>query len=139
MDKPKSKIRDQVFLKLFFSSSDSKITEEEVEYFRENPREIDEFSAPLNIHKFFLFMGTILGVSLIGFSKFMKFSSILHFITEGVNEFLTDLVFETGVALISAAVTVYLLGILLNKQQSNAKKWRKELRKRIKKSIKIEQ
>jgi hypothetical protein len=40
--------------------------------------------------------------------------------------------FEIGVALIGASVTAYLLGILLNRQQSSAKKWRSELRKRIK-------
>jgi hypothetical protein len=35
------------------------------------------------------------------------------------------------VALIGAAVTAYLLGILLNRQQENAAAWRSEIRRRI--------
>jgi hypothetical protein len=35
------------------------------------------------------------------------------------------------VALIGAAVTAYILGILLNQQQDNAATWRSEIRRRI--------
>ena len=38
---------------------------------------------------------------------------------------------EIGVALIGAAVTAYILGILLNQQQDNAAAWRSEIRRRI--------
>ena len=34
-------------------------------------------------------------------------------------------------ALIGAAVTAYILGILLNQQQDNAATWRSEIRRRI--------
>ena len=40
-------------------------------------------------------------------------------------------IFEVGVALIGAAVTAYILGILLNQQQDNAAAWRSEIRRRI--------
>ncbi len=131
MKNSNSGIRDRVFLKLFFGGDSVKVTDQEVEYFREHPDEIDDFSAPLNVHKFFLIMGTLLGVFLVGASKVMKFSSLLSFLSVALIEFIIDLVFEIGVALIGAAVTAFLLGILLNKQQSNAKKWRTELRKKI--------
>ncbi|MGI9481684.1 MAG: hypothetical protein ACR2OR_04915 [Hyphomicrobiales bacterium] len=46
-------------------------------------------------------------------------------------EFFEDLTFETGLALIGAGVTAYMLGILLNTQQENAQKWRRMIRKKI--------
>lgn len=138
MKKTNSRIRDRVFLKLLFGGARIKVTDDEVEYFREHPSEIDDFSAPLNVHKLFLLIGTFLGISLVGVSKVIKFSSLLDFLSDTLNEFMIDIVFEIGVALIGAAVTAYLLGILLNKQQSSAKTWRTDLRKRINQSDKVE-
>lgn len=130
MDDKKSQ-SDKVFMKLFFTGSFSKVTEEEVNYFRENPELIDEVTAPVNVHKWFLWGGTALGVILVGLSKILKYNPIMDSFSEGVREFGIDIVFEIGVALIGAAVTAYLLGILLNKQQDNAAAWRAELRRRI--------
>ncbi|KCY48852.1 hypothetical protein J715_2258 [Acinetobacter baumannii 1571545] len=45
-----------------------------------------------------------------------------------------DIIYETGIALIGAAVTAYVLGVLLNKQQENATKWREEIRRKINES-----
>ena len=123
--------RDKVFMKLFLTGSFTKVTEEEVDYFRQNPDLIDEVTAPVNVHKWFLWGGTILGIILVGLSKVLKFNPILDDLSEGMREFGIDIVFEIGVALIGAAVTAYILGILLNKQQDNAATWRAELRRRI--------
>ena len=60
----------------------------------------------------------------------MKVSQIPVF-SEGMPEFAIDIVFEIGVALIGAAVTAYVLGILLNQQQDNAAAWRSRIRRRI--------
>jgi hypothetical protein len=130
MDDKKSR-NDKVFMKLFFTGSFTKVTQEEIDYFRENPELIDEVTAPVNVHKWFLWGGTVLGVILVGLSKILKFNPIMDGLSEGVREFGIDIVFEIGVALIGAAVTAYLLGILLNKQQDNAAAWRVELRRRI--------
>ena len=124
-------MRDKLFLKLFWDNS-SKVSQEEVEYFANNPDEIDEFTTPLNIHKIFLTIGIMLGIVLVTFSKLIKYNVLEFFETKLINEIIIDLVFEIGIALIGAAVTAYLLGVLLNRQQSNAKKWRNELRKKIK-------
>jgi hypothetical protein len=61
----------------------------------------------------------------------LKFYPFISGLSEGIQEFGVDLVFETGVALIGAAVTAYILGILLNRQQDNAAKWRAEIRRRL--------
>ena len=123
--------RDVMFLKLLFKSDETKVTDDEVAYFRENPDEIEAVTAPVNVHKYFLWVGTLLGILCVAFSKFLFFSGILDSWYIGLKEFTIDIIFEIGVALIGAAVTAYLLGILLNRQQENATKWRAELRRRI--------
>ena len=124
------KQRDQIFLKLFLKTGISEVTDVEVAYFRDHPDHIDEITAPVAVHKLFLWVGALLGTLLVGVSKVIKFSQ-LAIVSVGVREFVIDIVFEIGVALIGAAVTAYILGILLNQQQENAKKWRSEIRRRI--------
>ncbi|MDC4836460.1 hypothetical protein ACT40B_04970 [Acinetobacter baumannii] len=125
--------QDKLFIKLLFKSN-SEVTDEEIEYYRKYPDQIDQVTAPLNIHKIFLWAGALLGVVVVAVAKFLKFSGSLDFLSEGALEFVIDIIYETGIALISAAVTAYMLGVLLNKQQENATKWREEIRRRIKES-----
>ena len=125
--------QDKLFIKLLFKSN-SEVTDEEIEYYRKYPDQIDQVTAPLNIHKIFLWAGALLGVVVVAVAKFLKFSGSLDFLSEGVLEFVIDIIYETGIALIGAAVTDYMLGVLLNKQQENATKWREEIRRRIKES-----
>ncbi|RDF53340.1 hypothetical protein [Acinetobacter baumannii] len=125
--------QDKLFIKLLFKST-SEVTDEEIEYYRKYPDQIDQVTAPINIHKIFLWAGALLGVLVVAIAKFLKFSGSLDFLSEGVLEFVIDIIYETGIALIGAAVTAYMLGVLLNKQQENATKWREEIRRRIKES-----
>ena len=74
--------------------------------------------------------GALLGTACVGLSKAFQFSQIA-ILSEGFLEFVVDIIFEIGVALIGAAVTAYILGILLNQQQDNAATWRSEIRRRI--------
>jgi hypothetical protein len=122
--------RDRIFLKLYLKSSPGEVTAEELSYFREHPDQIDEVTAPVNVHKLFLWWGALLGIALVALSKYLKFS-IAYLLSESLREFAVDVVFEIGVALIGAAVTAYILGILLNQQQEKASLWRAEIRKKI--------
>lgn len=131
LDPKTAQERDRAFLRLFFKPGAAKVTEEEVRYYRAHPDEIDEFTAPVNVHKTFLWIGALLGTLCVAFSKLLKYASFLDFMPAALNEFLIDIVFEIGVALIGAAVTAYILGILLNQQQENAAKWRAEIWRRI--------
>ena len=126
--------RDRIFIKLFLKTSPDQVTDEELNYFREHPEQIDEITAPVTIHKLFLWGGTLLGVAFVGLSKMLKFYPILENLPEGLREFGIDIVFEIGVALIGAAVTAYILGILLDQQQENAARWRAEIRRRLNES-----
>ncbi|TWU31606.1 hypothetical protein [Novipirellula artificiosorum] len=123
--------RDAVFLKLFLKGKAGQVSDEEVHYFRDHPDQIDEVSAPVKVHLIFLWAGGLLGVAFVALSKWFKFSQVTRFLSEGSGEFVIDIVFEIGVALIGAAVTAYILGILLNQQQEKAAKWRTEIRRRI--------
>jgi hypothetical protein len=49
--------------------------------------------------------------------------------SQGFSESLIDVVFEVGVALIGAAVTAYILELLLNQRKDNGAIWRKEIRR----------
>jgi hypothetical protein len=122
--------RDIILLKFLFKNK-SEVTEEEVEYFKKHPDEIDEVTASINIHKLFLAIGIGLGVLLVVISKTVAHSSFLPVVNELLRAILVDIVFEIGVALIGAGVTAYMLGILLNAQQENAREWRLMIRKRI--------
>ena len=122
--------RDKLFLKTFLKGK-GEVTQEELEYFRRHPDEIDEITAPVNVHKLFLLYGALSGILLVALSKILKFSSVLYFAHGYLQVFLVDIVFEIGVALIGAGVTAYLLGILLNAQQENAERWRADIRTRI--------
>ncbi|MDV4264833.1 hypothetical protein ACG9XY_00045 [Acinetobacter seifertii] len=121
---------DTLFIKLLFKSS-ARVTADEIEYYRKYPDQIDQVTAPLNIHKIFLWTGALLGIVIVAIAKFLKFSGSLDFLSEGILEFVIDIIYESGIALIGAAVTAYMLGVLLNKQQENAVKWREEIRKHI--------
>lgn len=133
MNKNSKLDQDKLFIKLLFKST-SEVTEDEIEYYRKYPDQIDQVTAPLNIHKIFLWAGALLGVIVVAIAKFLKFSGTLDFLSEGVLEFVIDIIYETGIALIGAAATAFMLGVLLNKQQENATKWREEIRRRVKES-----
>jgi hypothetical protein len=131
MDKPNAHTRNQLYLKRSLRSSTAEVTDEEIAYFREHPDEIENYAAPLGIHKLFLWSGALLGSICVALSKVFKFSTLSVVMPAVASELIIDLVFEIGVALIGAAVTAYVLGILLNRQQENAGKWQIEIRQRI--------
>ena len=117
--------------KLIFQPVSADVTDDEVDYFRDHPDELEEVAAPVSVHIVFLWLGTLLGLLLVGFSKLLKYSGVLDALSVGGSEFVIDVVFEIGVALVGGAVTAYLLGILLNQQQRNVSTWRAEVRRRL--------
>ncbi|MEX7479799.1 hypothetical protein AB0861_027180, partial [Acinetobacter baumannii] len=71
--------QDKLFIKLLFKST-SEVTDEEIEYYRKYPDQIDQVTAPINIHKIFLWAGALLGVIVVAIAKFLKFSGSLDFL-----------------------------------------------------------
>jgi len=70
------KTREKFFLKMFVGDKRG-VTEEEVEYFKNHPDEIDEITAPLNVHKMFLLFGALLGVMFVGFSHYQQLLNLI--------------------------------------------------------------
>ncbi len=128
--KKEDEIRDRFALKLLLTDQ-TDLNDEEVAYFKKNPDDIDEITAPVNVHKFFLWFGSLLGISLVIVSKLVEVQSLFLVNYIHVKEVIVSIVFEIGVALIGGGVTAYLLGILLNNQQEKAVTWRKKIRERI--------
>ena len=83
-------MKDRLFWKLFFGDG-SKVTDEEVEYFQAHPEEIDDFTAPLNIHRFFLTFAALLGIVFVASSKLIKFYYPKFFSSAAVMEFIIDI------------------------------------------------
>ena len=130
-DRQQDAVDRGIILFKFLFKKRSEVTDEEVRYFKRHPEEIDEVTAPINIHKLFLAIGVGLGVLLVVLSKVVAHSSFLPVVSELFREVIVDIVFEIGVALIGAGVTAYMLGILLNTQQETARQWRQMIRKKI--------
>lgn len=63
--------QDKLFIKLLFKST-SEVTDEEIEYYRKYPDQIDQVTAPINIHKIFLWAGALLGVIVVAIAKFLR-------------------------------------------------------------------
>lgn len=70
-----SQIRDRVALKLLLTDK-TELDQNEIDYFRQHPDEIDEITAPVNVHKFFLWIGSLLGIGLVIISKLIEVQSV---------------------------------------------------------------
>lgn len=108
-----------------------KVSEEEVVYFRSHPDQIDEISAPANLHQMYLALCFLAGIFLFTLSKAISHFDWLSSLHPLFQEFFIDLFSEISTALMGAAIVTYVLVIVLNKQQKVARAWRRELHERI--------
>ena len=123
-------VRERIHLRLFLVDSEEP-SEEEIAYFAANPDQIDEISEPVRLHSLFLWFAVISGFIVVGLAKFLGTFEDSAFFSGVWREYVVDIIFEAGVALIGAGVTAYFMGVLLNNQQAKTKRWRKKLRAAI--------
>lgn len=107
------------------------VTDDEVEYFRAHPEEIDDFAAPIAIHRVFLYGGVGVGAVTAVSARAIEATGALGALSPFVERIIVDLAFGVGVALISASITAFMLGTLMNQQQRSAHRWRADLHARI--------
>lgn len=128
-------IREHLYLRFIgrLLSGDDRlgVSEDEVAYFRAHPEEIDDFSAPIAIHRVFLLTGIGAGATVATLARVVEAAGLLDVLPALVARIAIDLAFGVGVALIGASITAYFLGTLMNQQQRNAHRWRAELHARI--------
>lgn len=124
--------RDSLFLRML-AAEKIEISDEAMAYFRKYPDEVDEVTAPTRVHMFFLWVGIGIGMLAVALSKIVAALPFDHYLGESVETFVVEIIFESGIALIGAALTAYFLGVLLNAQQERARAFRKEIRRRLRK------
>ena len=122
--------RNSLFLQML-TNEKVEISDEAMAYFRQYPDEIDEVTAPTRVHRLFLWLGTALGILAVAISRLLAALPLEQLVGESVEAFLESIIYECGVALISAAITAFFMGVLLNTQQRRAKEFRKEIRRRL--------
>ena len=106
------------------------VSDEEVAFFKENPFELDRITSTITTKKIFLTLAILLGTALVGLSIVMR-----SWMTEPLlNGMVTELLFEVGIALWGAAVTVYMLEIMLHRQEIINRQYRRAVLKKINQS-----
>ena len=111
---------------------DLEITEEEILFFKNNPLELDRLTSTAATKKIFLVIAVVIGFIMVAISIIVE--SFYSDMSEALfNGLLTELLFETGVALWGAAITVYLLEIVLHRQELLNRQYRHMVQRQIKK------
>lgn len=119
-----------MFSKIF--SGDQEITEEMVDYYEQNPDELDLIINKEYFHISFLSVFFILGL---GITILVRV--IAYFFSSGlgqfINDVLLDIVSELGIAIFGGAVVAFLIEFLNKRQYQQNINFRKQIKKRIEK------
>lgn len=126
LDKLERKVLEKL-IKSNIRKGDMDISDDEIQYFSENPYELDRITSTVATQKIFLSLAGIIGTILVALSIVIRSSSIAQLL----NGFFTDLLFEGGIALWGAAITVYMLEIMMHKQELINRYYRRTVMKKI--------
>ncbi len=109
----------------------TEVTDEIVEYYRNNPRDLDLIINKEYFHdkfiKFFFILGLVLTIGARLIQYFFKDTPI-----EFINDIVLDVFSELGIAVFGGAVTAYILEKMKNKQYQDNVKFRDQIMQRIK-------
>ena len=115
-----------------------KVSDKEVKFFKDHPLELERVTSTVATKKVFVSLAFMLGFILV------TISIIIQSLEWGnpdriLDGLFTDLMFECGVALFGASVTVYLLELVLHRQEILNRQYRLMVQKKIRESIKKEE
>ena len=115
----------------FTTANISYIDEATVDFYRQNPDQIDEIEKEGRVHRLVLPVGFVAGLILVFTSKLIRFWNLfgdaLFF-----NEVIVDLAFELGVAIWGGVVTTAFLEVIENRERKANQRYRAEILHRIK-------
>lgn len=117
-------------IKATISNKAYEISDEEVEFFRQNPEQLEIMTNPIDAKKRYLSIAALIGLVLVLISIFYQYYPIFNEDTI-MHEFIVQVTFEGGVSLWGVSLTVYLLEVLLEKQNRVNRNYRKRVLKRI--------
>ena len=107
------------------------VSDKEVEFFMNHPHELDILTDSGVIKRIYLVIAFVIGFILVSFSIIIQ--SMRIYDLDGLfNGLFVNLLFECGVALWGAAITVYLLEIVMERQEILNERYRKIIQARIK-------
>ena len=109
---------------------DLNISDTELDFFKNNPFELDRLTSTVTTKKVYLIMAVSIGLAMVALSIFIK----VNFIGAGgglFHGFITELLFEGGVALWGASFTVYMLEIMMSRQDIINHHYRREVRRKL--------
>lgn len=114
-----------------FSYEGMTVTDETVEYYRKNPKELDLIIDKEEFNISFLSFFFLIGITLTIGARILKF-----FFKDAwgafINDVILDITSEIGIAIFGGAVTAYFLEYLQKKQYEENVRFRAEIIKRIK-------
>jgi hypothetical protein len=109
---------------------DIEVSEKELEFFKEFPEELDRITSSEVTKKIFLMIAVILGFILVSLSILIQ--SYRFYDLDGLlNGLVVNLLFECGVALWGASITVYLLEIIMERQDILNARYKSIVKKKI--------
>jgi len=104
------------------------ISDEDIRFFMENPELLDDLTDKKKIYYKFLLIAFFTGLALVIISKVIAYYPVFD---EFVNELITDLVFEAGVAMWGGVATSFIIEVMQKKQYSENLALKKEILRRI--------
>lgn len=105
------------------------ISDKEITYFANHPHEIDNLTSTMATKKVYIVIAVLIGVVFVAIALYFDSHRIFE---EGLlNKLFTDLLFEGGVALWGASLTVYLLEIVMHRQEMINRRYRLEVQKKV--------
>ena len=114
----------------FMFSDNQEITEEIIDYYEKNPKELDLIINKEYFHVVFLGIFFILGLFITIAARMVQyyFSEDLG---EFVNTVILDVISELGIAIFGGAVVAYLLEFLSKRQYQQNIKFRKQVKQKL--------
>ncbi|MGN5954069.1 hypothetical protein ACP6L2_05580 [Sphingobacterium lactis] len=107
------------------------ITDEIIEYYRKNPKELDSIINHSSFQTKFLKYFFVLGLSLTVGVRLMRYFFDDNAFGEFIDRVILDVISEIGIAIFGGALTVYFLEFLRKKHFQESIQFRRELIKRI--------
>ncbi len=123
------KRKKQTFLDHFFFEK-QEVTDEIVDYYRKNPKELDLIVDQEEYHLKFLWYFFIIGLVITIGSRILKYFFAGDW-GEFVNDVILDVLSELGIAIFGGAVTAFLLEFLQKKQYERNVRYRNEIKARL--------
>lgn len=124
-----NKILNRIYNTTF--SSDQEITDETIEYYEENPEELDLIIEEENFQSTFLLVFFAIGISITVFSRLLQFI-FGDWLPEILKVVVLDVMSEVGIAVFGGTLVVYIIEFLRQKKYQSNRLFRDKINEQLK-------